>query len=63
MRIRGNGVVALLALLVFIGPDTTVWAQRTTATFGGVVVDSSGGVLPAWPSSSLTWTPVSSTSR
>ena len=46
MCIRGNGVIALLALLVFIGPDTTAWAQRTTATFGGVVVDSSGGVLP-----------------
>ena len=32
------------ALLLFSGAPA--WAQRTTATFAGIVVDTSGGVLP-----------------
>lgn len=38
---------ALFAVALLIAVSTTpVWAQRTTATVEGIVVDSSGGVLP-----------------
>jgi hypothetical protein len=31
---------------LLVGSETSAWAQRTTATFAGIVVDASGGILP-----------------
>ena len=45
MRGRIVGVIALLSVL--LGSLTApAWAQRNTATFAGIVVDTSGAVLP-----------------
>lgn len=38
--------VSFAAALLFVGSETPAWAQRTTATFAGIVVDTSGGILP-----------------
>src|SRR5262245_11453849 len=42
-QVIGAGTLVLLSLL---GLSEPAWAQRTTATFAGIVVDNSGGVLP-----------------
>src|ERR1051325_1465310 len=36
----------LLALAVSLAAADAAWAQRTTATLGGIVTDTGGGVLP-----------------
>ena len=41
----GAGAYAL-AFLLLVGSSVPAWAQRTTATFAGIVADNSGGVLP-----------------
>jgi Carboxypeptidase regulatory-like domain/TonB dependent receptor-like, beta-barrel len=38
--------VSFAAALMLVGSATSAWAQRTTATFQGIVVDPSGGILP-----------------
>ena len=38
--------VSFAATLLLVGSATSSWAQRTTATFQGIVVDSSGAILP-----------------
>jgi len=38
--------VSFAVALLLVGSDTPAWAQRTTATFAGIVVDTSGGILP-----------------
>ena len=38
--------VSFAAALMLVGSETPAWAQRTTATFQGIVVDPSGAVLP-----------------
>lgn len=39
-------LVRSLMWLLLSGVATSAWAQRNTATFGGIVLDTSGGVLP-----------------
>jgi Carboxypeptidase regulatory-like domain/TonB dependent receptor-like, beta-barrel len=39
-------VVSLAAALMLVGSTTPAWAQRNTATFEGIVVDNTGGILP-----------------
>jgi hypothetical protein len=39
--------VVLLAAALLIGSMSTAWAQATTATFYGIVTDSSGSALPS----------------
>ena len=39
-------VVSFAAALLLVGSATLAWAQRTTATFQGIVVDSTGALLP-----------------
>ena len=38
--------VSFAAALLLVGSATLAWAQRTTATFQGIVVDSTGALLP-----------------
>ena len=38
--------VSFAAALILVGSATPALAQRTTATFQGVVVDSTGALLP-----------------
>lgn len=45
MQSRLTAIIAFMSLLVG-GLSTPAWAQRTTATFAGIVTDNSGGVLP-----------------
>ena len=39
-------VRVLLAVVLFLSAADVALAQRTTATLGGVVTDTAGGVLP-----------------
>ena len=45
MRPHAIGASSLVFLLL-LGLSVPALAQRTTATFAGIVVDNSGGVLP-----------------
>ena len=46
MHTRWNHFVVMLSALLSISLVGPAWAQRTTATFAGLVVDTSAGALP-----------------